>query len=108
MIFKMKRIYLDVCCLNRPFDDQEQDRIHLNSGATFSIQATENDVSRARVLASLGFGAMDALHLACAERLHVDAFLTVDDKLIKTAKVHPDTLYIRVENPVIWVQEVAE
>ena len=22
----MKRIYLDVCCLNRPFDDQEQDR----------------------------------------------------------------------------------
>lgn len=79
-----------------------------NKTAYILIQATENDVSRARVLESLGFGAMDALHLACAERLHVDAFLTVDDKLIKTAKVHPDTLYIRVENPVIWVQEVAE
>ena len=25
------KIYLDVCCLNRPFDDQTQDRIHLES-----------------------------------------------------------------------------
>jgi predicted nucleic acid-binding protein len=29
----MVRIYLDVCCLNRPFDDQRQDRIHLESEA---------------------------------------------------------------------------
>ena len=29
----MKRVYLDVCCLNRPFDDQEQERIHLESEA---------------------------------------------------------------------------
>jgi predicted nucleic acid-binding protein len=29
----MVRIYLDVCCLNRPFDDQNQDRIHLESEA---------------------------------------------------------------------------
>ena len=27
------KIYLDVCCLNRPFDDQTQDRIHLESEA---------------------------------------------------------------------------
>lgn len=26
-------IYLDVCCLNRPFDDQTQDKIHLESEA---------------------------------------------------------------------------
>jgi hypothetical protein len=25
------RIYLDVCCLNRPFDDQTQARIHLEA-----------------------------------------------------------------------------
>ena len=30
-------IYLDVCCLNRPFDDQTQDRIHLESAAVLSI-----------------------------------------------------------------------
>jgi len=27
------RIYLDVCCLNRPFDDQAQHKIHLESEA---------------------------------------------------------------------------
>lgn len=27
------RIYLDVCCLNRPFDDQSQDRIRLEGEA---------------------------------------------------------------------------
>jgi predicted nucleic acid-binding protein len=31
------RIYLDVCCLNRPFDDQTQDRIHLESEAVRAI-----------------------------------------------------------------------
>jgi len=30
-------IYLDVCCLNRPFDDQAQDRIHLEAEAILSI-----------------------------------------------------------------------
>jgi len=31
------KIYLGVCCLNRPFDDQTQDRIHLESEAIISI-----------------------------------------------------------------------
>ncbi|MBI1811282.1 MAG: PIN domain-containing protein [Nitrospirae bacterium] len=34
---KKLRIYLDVCCLNRPFDDQTQARIHLESEAVLSI-----------------------------------------------------------------------
>jgi len=25
------KVYLDACCLNRPFDDQSQDRIRLES-----------------------------------------------------------------------------
>jgi len=33
------RIYLDVCCLNRPFDDQSQPRIHLESEAILIILA---------------------------------------------------------------------
>jgi hypothetical protein len=33
----MKRIYPDVCCLNRPFDDQSIDRIHLESEAVMLI-----------------------------------------------------------------------
>jgi predicted nucleic acid-binding protein len=33
----IRRIYLDVCCLNRPFDDQRQDRIRLESEAVLLI-----------------------------------------------------------------------
>lgn len=33
----MSRIYLDVCCLNRPFDDQTQPRIRLESEAILMI-----------------------------------------------------------------------
>ena len=31
------KIYMDVCCLNRPFDDQTQDRIRLESEAVATI-----------------------------------------------------------------------
>jgi hypothetical protein len=33
----MPRIYLDVCCLNRPFDDQRQDRVRLEAEAVLLI-----------------------------------------------------------------------
>ncbi len=31
------KIYLDACCLNRPFDDQTQDRIRLESEAVLAV-----------------------------------------------------------------------
>lgn len=31
MLDQFMRIYLDQCCLNRPFDDQRQDRVHLET-----------------------------------------------------------------------------
>jgi len=34
---KSYRIYLDVCCLNRPFDDQTQQRVHLETEAVLLI-----------------------------------------------------------------------
>ena len=150
MIVEMKRVYLDVCCLNRPFDDQEQERIHLESeairfilkhirqgdvcwvgssvlnleinrtpdiekrdsvlafleGLSDKIFATQQEISRAKELEILGFGAMDALHLACAETLKVDVFLTVDARLVNKGRKHKNILEIRVENPVVWLQEV--
>ncbi len=33
----MIRVYLDNCCLNRPFDDQRQARIRLESEAIMAI-----------------------------------------------------------------------
>ena len=35
--FFMIRVYLDTCCLNRPFDDQPQERIRLESEAILRI-----------------------------------------------------------------------
>jgi hypothetical protein len=31
------RIYLDTCCYNRPFDDQHQERVHIESEAILII-----------------------------------------------------------------------
>jgi len=33
----MTKVYFDVCCLNRPFDDQTQDRIRLEAEAVIAI-----------------------------------------------------------------------
>jgi predicted nucleic acid-binding protein len=33
----IKKIYMDVCCLNRPFDNQSQVRVHLESEAILQI-----------------------------------------------------------------------
>lgn len=37
MMSKNYLIYLDVCCLNRPFDDQKQDRVRLETEAIIII-----------------------------------------------------------------------
>ena len=34
---RVRRVYLDVCCLNRPFDTQEQDRLRLEAEAVLLI-----------------------------------------------------------------------
>ncbi len=40
----MPQIYLDVCCLNRPFDDQRQDRIRLEADAVLLILGQPADL----------------------------------------------------------------
>jgi len=34
---KSMKVYFDVCCLNRPFDDQSQGRIHLEAEAVLTV-----------------------------------------------------------------------
>jgi predicted nucleic acid-binding protein len=141
------KIYLDVCCLNRPFDDQGQERIRLEAEAVLLIIArmesgqwqwlssevvedeinqnpdlkrrerlqnliihaqesfilTENEIDRAVKLRKIGFGDMDALHLACAESGKVDVFLTTDDKLVRRATRLTKQLYVTVDNPLSWL-----
>lgn len=148
----MTSIYLDVCCLNRPFNDQTQDRIRLEAAAILSVLKRieqnewlgiisgvveieiENDPnverkvrvqnlarlarknvavgpdqsSRALELQALGFGAFDALHVACAEHAGADVLLTVDDRFLRLAIRLHDTLNVRVENPVVWLLEILQ
>ena len=144
------KVYLDVCCLNRPFDDQSQDRIHLEAEAvlavirhveqsewllissdavayeisntpneerqdrlwslawkaTNSIELTDTILQHAETIQNLGFTSYDALHLAFASSVNVDAFLSTDDKLVKRANRYPEEIKIIVANPLGWLQEV--
>ena len=61
----MDRVYLDMCSLKRPFDDQRQLRV--------------------RELDALGFQPLDALHVAFAERAGARWFVTCDDGLLRVA-----------------------
>ena len=114
------KIYLDTCCLNRPFDDQSQERIRLESEALVIIferiaqkqwawlgsqalkieidrapdidqksrmkriagfigqvvEIGQKELERARELEKAGFGAFDAVHLACAESGKADVFFS--------------------------------
>jgi predicted nucleic acid-binding protein len=145
----MRTFYLDLCCLNRPFDDQHQPRIRLEAEAvlgliqltmlselrwvasdvlvlessrnpdtdrrtevevllntaTSKVTAGMKEKQRAKGLQALGFGAFDALHIACAESAAADVLLTVDDRLRASAKRNLSQLAIRVENPAKWYPE---
>lgn len=72
------RIYLDACCINRPFDDQIQDRIRLESEA---------------VLLVLGH---------CAEGRWQ---WVSDDRMLRLAKRFAKRLSVRVNNPLNWLSE---
>ena len=141
---------MDVCRLNRPFDDQSQDRIRIESEAILAIlnkclydwtlvgseaidyeifkipdderkkgvkvlaaisrekvTVDESILRRASELENIGLKALDALHIACAEK-SVEVMLTTDDEIVKKVKVNNNIVKVRVENPVRWLMEVTE
>jgi predicted nucleic acid-binding protein len=141
------RIYLDVCCLNRPFDDSSQDRIRLEAEAVLSIyrkcrlgewtlltsEVIESELrqtpdtqrvalimaalalaaekalwdsalkQRAVELVTLGLKPFDAVHLASAEAIAADVFLTTDARLIRKAIRYQTSLNVLVSNSVTWL-----
>ena len=144
------RIYLDVSCLNRAFDDQTQTRIRLEAEATTIIlercelgewqhvssematieiaampdaerrarvqlllpsarsllRLNEEIFTRAEALETLGFKPADAAHVAAAEAIRADVFLSCDDRLCRVAKRRADQLSVKVANPVDWLREI--
>lgn len=88
-------------------DPQKRAQVQLiASFAKRTIEVGDKEAQRARALQREGFHAYDALHIACAESAEVDVFLSTDDRLLKTAKRVANRLEVRVENPLVWVEEV--
>lgn len=58
------------------------------------------------MLETLGFGAFDALHIACAEDAGAEVFLTTDDSLRLRALRAASKLSVRVENSAKGYAEV--
>jgi predicted nucleic acid-binding protein len=56
----------------------------------------------------MGFHAIDALHLACAEAGGAEVFLTTDDHIIQLASRLSVRLRVGVRNPLTWLSEVME
>jgi predicted nucleic acid-binding protein len=86
------RLYLDNCCFNRPFDNQEQLKIKLETEAKLFIQQES--------LYTSGIKVKDALHISCAVYSSADCFITTDKKLLNT-KI-PE---IQIINPIIFINE---
>ena len=124
------RLYLDNCCFNRPFDDQQMLTIRLETEAKLYIQAaicngeyslgwsyvlnyenganpigerrteiqrweeiadsftteTPATLKRMNEITKTGIKPLDALHIACAEAMNCEYFLTVDKGVLKKAK----------------------
>jgi predicted nucleic acid-binding protein len=143
----MIRVYLDTSAYQRPFDDQTQPRIFLESQAVVMIlqmieagildlvsssvleyensrnpypikqaamnrylrlagsrcEADESILRRGEALERDGLKAMDALHVACAEALGCDYFITCDKRLINRCV----GLQLKVINPLDLVLETS-
>ena len=64
-----------------------------------SVQATAEIDDRARMLSDLGFGPLDALHLAFAEKAGARWFVTTDDRLLRRAVERRDQMRVEVLRP---------
>ena len=69
-----------------------------------TVSVGSSEIERGMQLEGLAFKQRDALHLACAESVGVDIFLTTDDRLLRRAKRYRVQLHTQVENPYIWLQ----
>lgn len=86
-------IYLDVCCLNRPFDDQTQERIFLEAEAIRLILAR----CQSGEWQLLGSEVMD---------VSWNRHQTTDDRMLRLGAKYSAMLQVRVENPLRWVSEI--
>jgi predicted nucleic acid-binding protein len=75
--------------------------------AAVSVAANSSITDRARALTALGFGPLDALHLAFAEASAARWFVTTDDRLLKLAARHSELFRVLVVTPDQFTIETA-
>ena len=97
---------LNIEISRNPDPDRRHDAEELLSFANEVVVPQNSEADRAKRIEELGFSPFDALHLASAERGGADVFLTTDDDLLRRARRSLGLLHIRVENPVLWYEEV--
>ena len=121
------KIYMDCCCFNRPYDDQSNIRIRLETEAKlkdpgrgsrgpFDLgiekwrECAQADVEEdgevlriARMIGEAGIKKIDSLHVACAIRARADYFLTTDDGILLKARLVPG---IKIDDPFGFIKEV--
>ena len=140
-------IYLDNCSFNRPFDDQKQIRISIETEAKLLIQenivsgkfrlawsyileyensvnpyperkeaisnwkkysvvdigATKSIINKANEIKKIGIKSKDALHIACADALNCQYFITTDLLLLKKLSIFEQ---VRIVNPVDFINHL--
>lgn len=101
-------VYLDICCLKRPFDDQRSTRVQIETAAVAAIieQAQRGDVQLVRQFVELGFSSLDALHTAFAEAAGAAWLATTDDRLIALGRQHRTTLAVRIADPTTLIENL--
>jgi predicted nucleic acid-binding protein len=89
---------------SNPDADTRFEALRLLTLASERVVPSDSAFRRAIALERLGYGAFDALHLACAEEAGVDYLLTTDDRFIRRIRRGLGRPVIQVENPVKWIQ----
>ena len=89
-----------------PDPDRRHDAEEVLSFANEVVVPQSAEAARAKRIEEVGFSPFDALHLASAELGGADVFLTTDDDLLRRARRSVGLLRVRVENPVLWYEEV--
>jgi predicted nucleic acid-binding protein len=92
--------------LQNPDVAKRQDSLDLLSHAGGFPVTSDAVRQRGRLLAAAGYGIFDALHLAQAEEMKVDALLTTDDRFMRLAGRGAGNPTVPVVNPVDWIKEV--
>ena len=82
------RIYLDNCCYNRPYDDQLQTKIHIETQAKLDIQARIRE-GRWELVSSYILEAENAANPFDRKRRDIQAFLDANTKIFVSDQQDP-------------------